>query len=322
MNAPLDDAKFVVAKSLTEDGRIGKISDARGVVVLRPMLAERLDSDLSRDAAQAGRLAPHRHPWGERRQSPLLVRRGIDTRPRHAAGVHFADAGPHSHGRNTGQYPQAGKEQRGQETNARRFRIARSSRRLPEVFHARQGFPPRRSRRQAGRNQATAEMARRLRGCLGQRIARFADRQSAGRPQRAALGRLSQGERRDPRPDRPHDDRRVVRQSHQHAAGRRIPFPAAAGCLDQRLRDVDRRQAGRGRRRRKAAGPRDLRSHPPREARSGLVGMDQRQSVQSPRLSHRTEFRKTDKDRLYASFAATGEQISLHLRLAERSAAG
>ena len=30
MNAPIDEAKFVVAKSLTEDGRIGKISDAQG----------------------------------------------------------------------------------------------------------------------------------------------------------------------------------------------------------------------------------------------------------------------------------------------------
>ena len=41
MNAPLDETKFIVAKSLTEDGRIGKISDAQGIVVLRPMLAKR-----------------------------------------------------------------------------------------------------------------------------------------------------------------------------------------------------------------------------------------------------------------------------------------
>ena len=41
MNAPIDETKFVVAKSLTEDGRIGKISDAQGVVVLRPMLSQR-----------------------------------------------------------------------------------------------------------------------------------------------------------------------------------------------------------------------------------------------------------------------------------------
>ena len=41
MNAPVDESKFVVAKSLTDDGRIGKMSDAQGVVVLRPVLAER-----------------------------------------------------------------------------------------------------------------------------------------------------------------------------------------------------------------------------------------------------------------------------------------
>jgi tetratricopeptide (TPR) repeat protein/outer membrane lipoprotein-sorting protein len=40
-NAPIDDDKFVVAKSLTEDGRIGKISDAQGVVTIRPVLARR-----------------------------------------------------------------------------------------------------------------------------------------------------------------------------------------------------------------------------------------------------------------------------------------
>jgi hypothetical protein len=41
MNGAVDDEKFVVTKSLTEDGRIGKVSDAQGVVVLRPMLAKR-----------------------------------------------------------------------------------------------------------------------------------------------------------------------------------------------------------------------------------------------------------------------------------------
>ncbi|MBC7816726.1 MAG: hypothetical protein IAG10_07555, partial [Planctomycetaceae bacterium] len=41
VNVPVADEKFVVAKSLTEDGRIGKVSDAQGIVVLRPMLAKR-----------------------------------------------------------------------------------------------------------------------------------------------------------------------------------------------------------------------------------------------------------------------------------------
>lgn len=41
LDVVVDDDKFIVAKSLTEDGRIGKISQAQGIVVLRPMLAKR-----------------------------------------------------------------------------------------------------------------------------------------------------------------------------------------------------------------------------------------------------------------------------------------
>jgi tetratricopeptide (TPR) repeat protein/predicted Zn-dependent protease len=41
LNAPVADEKFAVSKSLTEDGRIGTIRDPQGIVVLRPMLAQR-----------------------------------------------------------------------------------------------------------------------------------------------------------------------------------------------------------------------------------------------------------------------------------------
>lgn len=41
VNTNVADEKFVVSKSLSEDGRIGKVSAAQGVVVLRPMLAKR-----------------------------------------------------------------------------------------------------------------------------------------------------------------------------------------------------------------------------------------------------------------------------------------
>ena len=41
LNPQVPDEKFAVAKSLSEDGRIGKISHAQGIVVLRPMLAQR-----------------------------------------------------------------------------------------------------------------------------------------------------------------------------------------------------------------------------------------------------------------------------------------
>ena len=41
INPPVNDEKFVVAKSLTEDGRIGTVGQAQGIVALRPMLARR-----------------------------------------------------------------------------------------------------------------------------------------------------------------------------------------------------------------------------------------------------------------------------------------
>jgi hypothetical protein len=40
-NVPVDEDKFIVAKSLTEDGRIGKIVDRQGVVTLKPLNAKR-----------------------------------------------------------------------------------------------------------------------------------------------------------------------------------------------------------------------------------------------------------------------------------------
>ncbi len=41
INAPVADEMFTVSTSLSEDGRIGVVSDLQGVVVLRPMLAQR-----------------------------------------------------------------------------------------------------------------------------------------------------------------------------------------------------------------------------------------------------------------------------------------
>lgn len=41
VNPPVEDDKFVVAKSLSEDGRIGKVSASQGIVLLRPLLARR-----------------------------------------------------------------------------------------------------------------------------------------------------------------------------------------------------------------------------------------------------------------------------------------
>ncbi|MEO1994655.1 MAG: VIT domain-containing protein, partial [Planctomycetaceae bacterium] len=40
-NQPVDESKFVVAKSLSADGRIGKVVDSQGIVTLRPMTSKR-----------------------------------------------------------------------------------------------------------------------------------------------------------------------------------------------------------------------------------------------------------------------------------------
>lgn len=40
-NEPVDEAKFVVAKSLSNDGRIGRVLDAQGIVMLRPVMRSR-----------------------------------------------------------------------------------------------------------------------------------------------------------------------------------------------------------------------------------------------------------------------------------------
>ena len=94
------------------------------------------------------------------------------------------------------------------------------------------------------------------------------------------------------------------------AAGGRVLLPAAAGRLDLRLRHVDRRRAGRGRRGREAAGPRNLRDDPPRAARPGPAGMVRRQHLQGPRVPHRGALREADQDHLHAGPAAAGRHAT------------
>ena len=101
---------------------------------------------------------------------------------------------------------------------------------------------------------------------LAHRIPLLDDRRMDGlarrerrRPRRPALGRLPQGERRDPRPDRAHDGRAVVSKLHQAHARGRVLFPLTRRRIHRRVRHVDRRGAGRGRHRREATGPCHLR---------------------------------------------------------------
>ena len=65
----------------------------------------------------------------------------------------------------------------------------------------------------------------------------------------------------------------------------------------------------------------DLRDDPAREARSGPVGMDRWQSVQGTRLSDPRTVREADQDHLHAGAAAPRESLPVQLFAAERVAA-
>jgi len=66
-NEPIPEEKFVVSDTLTEDGRIGKVTDAQGIVAVQAGPARALDARPQQPAAQAGRLGTHRCPWRQRR---------------------------------------------------------------------------------------------------------------------------------------------------------------------------------------------------------------------------------------------------------------
>ena len=66
-NKPVNEDLFVVGDTLTEDGRIGKVTDVQGIVTIRPAMADRWSPLAERDAPAAGRLGPDRPPRGQRR---------------------------------------------------------------------------------------------------------------------------------------------------------------------------------------------------------------------------------------------------------------
>ncbi len=93
-NVAVDDDKFVVAKSLTEDGRIGKVSDAQGVVVLRPMLAKRWTPVCRETLLKPGDWLRTESARGKRGQGHAFVRGRAHAGAGNAGRVHFAHAGP------------------------------------------------------------------------------------------------------------------------------------------------------------------------------------------------------------------------------------
>ena len=196
--------KFAVSNTLSEDGRVGKVVDVQGVVSVKPMNYGRwtpvrpnvllMPGDWVRADVRGANAATLR----------LLPQAARDRRPRRPGRGGQADAGPPARGR--------GRDRSGEGHAHRTARPRRSE-------GDRQGarlLP--RHERATGRGEG-ADVAEGVQGRDRQRVDRLAGGEG-GRPQRAADGRLPQGDGRDPRPDRPDHHRGDVRQPHRRAARR------------------------------------------------------------------------------------------------------
>ncbi len=264
--------------------------------------APALDAGEHAPSRQARRLAAHRRSRRQRRRPAPRQAHARPPRPRHPRRGDPARSNPPARRRAGNHGPR---------------RRHPGAARPGEAEDRRQGHAALSTRRGAARQgPARAALATGVQGQDERGIDRLAGR-SCGRPQRAADGRPAQGHGGHPRPDRPHRHRGIVRQPHRRRTGRRVSLPAAARRVDCRLRHVDRRQTGRGRHRREAARPRDLRDHPAGEARSGLARMDGRQHLQGPRLSDLRPLREAHPDHLHASPAVQGRSLPLQLRSAK-----
>ena len=210
-NKPVAEELFVVGDTLTEDGRIGKVTDVQGTVALRPAtavagrpLAERM---LVRWATGCGPMSA----------VPMPCRCACSSRPSVVLGpgtlvelvkpnqIRVADGECKIVAAKKAPVEVAGPD--GQKVTVEDKRIYR----VQDGKLVRLDKEPLWLRGYEGKTQ--------------QRIDRLAGGQGR-RPRRAADGRLSQGHGRYPRPDRPDHDRGVVRQSHRRPAGGRLPFPA------------------------------------------------------------------------------------------------
>ena len=67
---PVDEELFVVGDTLTEDGRIGKVTDAQGIVAVKPVMHRRWTPVGHAHAPDARRLAADRPPRRQRRGRP------------------------------------------------------------------------------------------------------------------------------------------------------------------------------------------------------------------------------------------------------------
>ena len=197
-------------QSLTEDGRIGKVLDVQGSVGRSAAAARQRWTPICGPLLLSPAIG-----CGPKLRGANAVRRralvagGADARPRRTGRADLADARARSLGRGAGKGRVDG-------ATSEFTLLGQGDAAETLAAGAEAMFRRRDDGRSAHADRRQAAVARRVRGHQQQRVARLAHRDGR-RPQRAADGRLSQGDGRHSRPDRPHDHRGVVRQPHRRA---------------------------------------------------------------------------------------------------------
>ena len=288
-NRPVADALFVVGDTLTEDGRIGKVTDSQGVVALRPATADRWTPLAARMLLRPG-------DWLRtdiRGANAVSVRLVKETRMVLGPGTLVELVSP--------------KRVRVFEGELKIAAAAGS----PVELIAPGGKTIQVDGKQLFRveRQALVKLEKEppwLRGyegktteeSLGSLVARIDGRDVP----------LSVGYHKVAVDIRDQIARTTIEESFvNHTKGVLegvfyFPLPQDASIAGFGMWIGER--AGRGQRGREAAGPRNLRNHPPRAPRSGPAGMDRRQYLQGPRLPHPRHVGEADQDHLYPGAAA------------------
>ena len=94
IDQPAPEDLFVVGDTLTEDGRIGKVTDVQGIVGLKPVMAERWTPVTAHLILKAGRLDSHRSARGERRGFTACQADRSDTRSRFVGRIGQTQSDP------------------------------------------------------------------------------------------------------------------------------------------------------------------------------------------------------------------------------------
>ncbi len=293
------DEKFVIENKLTDDGRIGKVTDAQGVVSVKPVLHERWSPVQPRLVLKPGDWLRTDSRGANAVALQLLKAAAVIVGPhstvelvkadeiRLLAGeveITATDAAPvELHGPDKQKLSVKGKQH---------FRVEKEKLvRVEKEPLWLQGFKGTTANESLGSLIATVD---------GRNVPLTVGYHHVTVDIRDQIARTTIEES-------------FVNHTRRRAR-RRVPLPAAAGRVDLRLRHVDRQRTGRGRRGREAARPRDLRDDPAREARPRPARMDRRQHLQGPRVPDPGAVREADQDHLHAGAAAPGQPLPLQLR--------